>query len=306
MLRDDTDNRFLFGPTIFRLIPNNPDGGKALPTRVVGGVGPFDFSGAAVPAAVTITLKIDNTEISDTLDLSALTLGAVTAAELVTAFTAASISGYTASVESGTNRFKIVKTTPGSARYLQIGGEVGLYAGMPGPIIVSDNQKSIAFENINKDSEVIETIDSNGLSTSINTDGYPTGATVTITNANYDLALTKAVVGGELVDDGFTEELYESPGASTEKPIFTIETINSMWSKDANQAGNQVGYRWRRYNNCKGITGGEAGDRNFQDGVLTITAVPYRDPITGTKDVKVYSEQKLTTTEYEALHFETV
>lgn len=303
MLRESSI--FKFGPTIWRYIPNNPDGSVNSPARIVSdGAGPFDFSDAAVPAAVTVTLQLDNgVVLSDTLDLSAFTIGAVTAAQLATAWTAASISGWTGTVEGTTGYFKVAKTTPGSARYAQVGGELALYTGMRATIITSDNQKTIAVEAINKDAEVIETIDSNGLSTSVNTDGYPTGATITITDAAWDQTLKAAIEGGVFVDDGFTDPVYESPGPSSPKPIFTIETINSAYLKDANQASDEAYYVWRRYKSCKGIVGGEAGDRNFQDQVYTITAVPYRDPVTQVKDTKVYTEQKLTVAEYEALHF---
>src|SRR6478752_5942455 len=110
--------QFKFGPTFCRFIPNNPDGGVTGPTRIVSdGAGPFDFTDVVSDAAVTIGLKLDNGAVlSDMLDLSGVgDISAVTVVELVTAFTAASISGYTASAEAGTGYLKIVKTTPGSA-----------------------------------------------------------------------------------------------------------------------------------------------------------------------------------------------
>lgn len=307
MLRENAATRFKFGPTIFRLIPNNPDGGVTSPARVVSdGPGPFDFSGAVSLAAVTVTLQLDNGAVlNETLDLTtAVDDEAVTAAELATAWTAASVSGWTGTVEAETGYFKVAKTTPGSARYAQVGGELATYTGMRATIIVSNNQKSIAVEAVNKDSEIIETIDSNGLSTSINTDGYPTGATITLTDASFDQEIKALIEGGTFVDDGFDAMVYESPGPASVKPEFTIETINSMYARDANQASSEANYVWRRYKSCKGIVGGEAGDRNFQDQVYTITAVPYRDPLTGAKETKVYSEQILTVSEYEALHFD--
>lgn len=305
MLRDNVATRFKFGPTVFRLVPNNPDGSVNSPSRVVSdGPGPFDFSGAASASAVKLTLKLDNgAVVNETLDLSGFTINAVTAANLATAFTAASIAGYTGTVEAGTGYFKIAKTTPGTERHLQVGDEVATYTGMRATIIVSDNQKTIAVENVNKDSETIETIDSNGKVTSVITDGYPTGATITLTDATFDQAMKVLVEGGTLVDEGFTAPVYKGPGADSAKPEFAVETINTMYAKDTNQATNEAAYVWRRYKSCKGQVGGEAGDRNFQDQVYTITAVPYRDPVTGVKDTQVYSEQVLTVAEYEALAF---
>lgn len=309
MLRENNATRFKFGPTVFRLIPNNPDGSVNSPSRVVSdGPGPFDFSSAAVPAAVTLTLKLDNgTVVNETLDLSSPApvggISSVTAAELATAFTAASVTGYTGTVEAGTGYFKIAKTTPGAARYLQVGGEIADLTGMKATIIASDNQKSIAVEYTNKESETISTIDSNGKETSILTDGYPTSATVTITDASFDQAVKVLIEGGTLESDGFTAKKYKSPGADSYKPEFAVETINALYAKDTNQITNEANYVWRRYKSCKGSLGGEAGDRNFQDQVYTITAVPYRDPVTGVKDEGVYTEQVLTVSEYEALAF---
>lgn len=305
MLRDNAATRFKFGPTAFRLIPNNPDGSVNSPSRVVSdGPGPWDFTDAAVDAAVTLTLKLDNgAVVNETLDLSAFTITAITAANLAAAFTAATVSGYTGTVEAGTGYFLIQKTTPGSARYLQVGGEIADLTGMRATIITSDNQKTIAVEYVNKDSETISTIDSNGKETAVITDGYPTAATITLTDATFDQAIKVMIEGGTLVTDGFTAKKYKSPGADSVKPEFTVETINSMYAKDTNQATNEAAYVWRRYKSCKGMVGGEAGDRNFQDQVYTITAVPYRDPVTSVKDTEVYSEQALTVAEYESLNF---
>lgn len=304
-LRATTATRFKFGPTICRFIPNNPDGGVTGPTRVVSAThGPFDFSAAVVPAAVTVNIKLDNgTVINETLDLSGVgSLAAVTVAELATAWTAASVTGYTGTAESVTGFFKIAKTVPGTARYLQISGEVALYTGMTATIIPVDTQKSIAIDQVNHDSERIETIDSNGKVTAVITDSYPTGATLTVTDSAYDQNLRALVEGGTLVTvSGFTAKQYKSPGPASVPPVITIETFNRLYVRDDQQETNISGYVWRRYQSCKGVASGEPGDRNFQDGVYTLGAVPYRDPVTGTKDLFVYTEQILSTAEYATL-----
>ncbi len=305
MIRENPATRLKFGPTAFRLIPNNPDGSVNSPSRVVSnGPGPWDFTDALVDSAVTLTLKLDNgAVVNATLNLSTYTITAITAANLAAAFTAALIPGYTGTVEAGTGYFLIQKTSPGTARYLQVGGEVADLTGMRATILTSDNQKTIAVEYVNKDSETIETLDSLGRVTSVLTDGYPTGATITITDATFDQAMKVLVEGGTLVADGFTSRVYKNPGVASLKPVFTVETINSMYAKDSNQASNEAAYTWRRYKSCKGVVGGESGDRNFQDQVYTITAVPYLDPVTNVKESNVYSEQVLTVAEYEGLRF---
>jgi len=304
-IRANTSTRYKFGPTFCRFIPNNPDGSINSPSRIVSdGAGPFDFSDVVSDAAVTITLKLDNgVVLSDTLDLSgAGDIAAVTVAELVTAFTAASISGYTASAEAGTGYLKIVKTSPGSARYLQIGGEVAEFAGFTTTIIPVDTQKSIAVANTNHDSERIETIDSNGKVTAIVTDSYPTGAQLTVVDSAYDQNLRATIEGGTFVDGGLTARKYQSPGPSAKKPIVTVETFNGLYAKDDSLETALLGYTWRRFQSCKGTFGDETGDRNFQDGTFTLAATPYLDPVTNVKDDFVYTEQILTVAEYQALH----
>ncbi|HKM05864.1 MAG TPA: hypothetical protein VJ869_02640, partial [Sphaerochaeta sp.] len=62
--------RFAFGLKYVRAYALNPDFTKATPARTIGGVGPFDMSGASAIAAVPLTVKIDATEYDVTVDLS--------------------------------------------------------------------------------------------------------------------------------------------------------------------------------------------------------------------------------------------
>jgi hypothetical protein len=57
-LREDA--KFEFGPVFWRLMAKNPDGSIPTPSSVLGGVGPFDFSGAESEGAVQVIVKIDN------------------------------------------------------------------------------------------------------------------------------------------------------------------------------------------------------------------------------------------------------
>jgi hypothetical protein len=309
-LRESTATGFLFGPTICRFIPKNADGGYADPTRVVSSTsGPFDFSDAAVPAAVTVTLKLDDaTAIAETLDLSAVAdIAAVTVAELATAWTAASVAGYTGTAEAVTGYFKIAKTTPGTAKYLQIGGEVALYTGMPVAIIPVNTQVSVAIEQVNKDGERISIIDSNGLETAVITDTYPTGANITVTDSVYDQNIRALVEGGTLETvAGYTNKRYQSAGPGSTPGDFVFEAFNSMYARDDSQRSNIKSYRWRRYKAVKGYNGGESGDQAFQTGVYTLAAVPYLDPITSVKETFVYEEYILTPAEFTALKVKSV
>ncbi len=52
--------RYSFGLDFFRAMRQNDDLTNPTPDRIVGGIGPFDFSGYATPAAVPLTIKFDN------------------------------------------------------------------------------------------------------------------------------------------------------------------------------------------------------------------------------------------------------
>jgi len=309
-LRESTDTGFLFGPTICRFIPKNADGGYADPSRVVSSTsGPFNFSAAAVPAAVTVGIKLDDaTPIAETLDLSAVvSISAVTAAELATAWTAASVTGYTGTVEAVTGFFKVAKTTPGTAKYLQVTREIALYTGMPVAIIPVNTHVSVAIEQVNKDGERISIIDANGLETAVITDTYPTGATITVTDSAYDQNIRALVEGGTLETvAGYTNKRYRSAGPGSIPADFVFEAFNSMYARDDSQRSNIKSYRWRRYKSVKGYNGGESGDQAFQTGVYTLGAVPYLDPVTGVKESFVYEEYILTPAEFAALKVKSV
>lgn len=310
MLYEDADFGVKFGPTFCRFVPKNADGGLAGPTRVVSSsAGPFDFSDAAVPAAVTVTIKTDNgAVVNETLDLSAVgNIAAVTVAELATAWTAASVTGYTGTTEAGTGYFKVAKTTPGTSKYMQVGGELALYTGMPLAIIPVNTMISIAIEQVNKDGEVIEVVDARGKTTSKNTDTVPTGANITVTDSTFDPAIKALVEGGTWeVVAGFTNPQYNSAGQDSIPNEFVFETFNERFAAGANKQNNIKDYVWRIYRAVKGSMGGEAGDNAGQAQVANLSAVPYRDPLTGLKEDRIYSEIILTTTEFAALHVEEV
>lgn len=304
-LRDTSTTRYEFGSEFVRIIPNNPDGGVISPTRVVSASdGPFDFSDAVLASAVTISIKTDNGSwVNDTIDLSSVSaIGAVTVAELVSAITTAAVTGLTASAEANTGFLKLALTTPGSAKYFQVKGEIADYTGMTAEIIPVNTQVSVAIEPTNKDSERIETTDSHGKITAILSDGYRQGATITVTDTAYDLALKKLLEGGTLSTvAGYAAKQYTAPGPSSVKPVVTIESFSAQYVKDDNQESNIVGYIQRKFKSCKATVGGVTGDRNFQSGVYTLMSVPYRDPISGVKDTSDMIEQVMTTAEYAAL-----
>jgi hypothetical protein len=97
------------------------------PSRVVGGTGPFDFSGYATPAAVPLSIRFD-TEVVMTFNLNVsgipgVVITAVTAAQLAALINAAGYVDILASVEAVTDRLMIEDTSTGVAHtFIQVYG----------------------------------------------------------------------------------------------------------------------------------------------------------------------------------------
>jgi len=307
-LRDASTTQYEFGPCLALVRPNNPDGGEISVSRVVSdGAGPFDFSSAAVPASVTISIKTDAADwVDDTIDLSAVgDIAAVTVAELVTALTTAAVTNLTAEAEAVTGYLKLSLTTPGSAKYFQVKGEVAELTGMGygyGAVVVAVNtQQSIAREPVAVDSARIEITDAKGKNTAVVSDGYNTGMTYTLVDTARD-AFLKAIVEGGLfqVDTEFAADKYLAPTSDDVKPVLTIEYYQGLYTKDDNQESNVMGYTRYKAKSVKGTVGGLTGDRNIQAYTYTLNATGYQDPLTGSKST--YEEQdELTVAEFTAL-----
>lgn len=298
------------GPVIFaRLRANNPDGGIPLVTRTVGGIGPFDFSDAVNPAAVTIQIKTDNGSwVNDTIDLDdeLIDINAVTVAQLFAAINASSVTNLTASAEAGTGRIKLVLTTPGSAKYLQVRGEVAKYAGFGYGYTTEfrklDTLASLAVADVNHDSERIEWVDGDGEVSAIVTKSYKTGATLTLTDNALDLNIKAVSEGGTFVDDGYGDDGYYDPLPSAEKPSLTVEWFAEVYASDDNNQGDVLGYIWRRANAVKHTaTSDNPGDRSAHQIGYTYSAVPYRDPLGVAAKEPAVKTQFLTVAEYLAL-----
>jgi hypothetical protein len=307
-IRSASDTKFLYYPVFYRVLQHSADGGKTLPTRVVSSTkGPFDFSSAALPAAVTLQVKTDNGAwLNKTINLSAPApaggISSVTAAELVTAITAASVTGWTASVEAVTSLLKMALTSPGTSKYVQIRGEVADITGMRAQIFKGDTQKSVAVTPTIVEAERLETMDSLGKKTTVIAGAYRTGCVPIIEDTAMSKELRAAIEGGLLtVIAGYTAKQYAAPGADTIQPIVGIESFFAMFSKNDNQATLPVGYLWLRHDSCKGVFGALTGVRNAQTWTYTFDAVPYRDPVTGNVDATDEYSQELTTSEYAAL-----
>jgi hypothetical protein len=304
MLRDD-GAEFEFMPKFARVLVNNSNGSFPSAASLLSGVGPFDFSSAESDGSVPVKVKIDNAdEIDANLDLSAASdISAVTVAELVTAWGAvATATGITGSSDTATGRFKLAKTSLGSAKYMQVWGEfarlAGFGYGFGNRIVKINTQQSVGYEPVQVDSARIEIVDSNGLKSAVLTDAYRTGATIALADAASDQLLKAILTGGAY--DEVTGVLEEALPSSI-KPTFTLEWFSAKYSKDDNQEANLLGYLKRRSQSCKVTSvAGIAGDRNAQPKTYTIGVTPYRDPVTGVRTTDT-TETPLTVEAYEAL-----
>lgn len=251
--------------------------------NIVGGAGPFDFSSlTATKTAIPIFFKVNDLDVvSETFDLTAAAfLNAVTVDELVTALTAASITGWTFSKDSTTGRIKMVNSTTDAyvqvygigARLMKIGQGWGIKA------IKSDTFQSLSESPTMKEDTTQTVTDANNKDTEVIIPGYVKGWSGTLVDTSEDFELMELVEGGTLSTDGKT---YNQPTSSSKKPMFEIETYGAYYSRGTNYEETIVAYRHSHYKMCKG----SLGEKNFQAGFTTssyaITGTEYKPKGTG-------------------------
>lgn len=286
----DVDARYEFSVLGVKIWPLNADFSTTLPLNegnlsslvAIGGVGPFDFSGVSTPAAVPMTVKIDNgTPETQTIDISgAGSQSAVTATELAAAIEAANAAagfvGVTATVTN--SRIQIAVDTVTTQKYIQVYGEAarigefGQGAGLQA--IILNTQQSVSVDPTQQDSETIEVVDSNGKTTSIITDSFRNGFTGTLTDTSIDLALRAILTGGTLSESG---TFYSVPNSESIAKYFAMEMVKSIYSRGTNKEQDLVGYFMHRFYTAVASRGGDAGDRTFQNQVYNITGTEYKD-----------------------------
>jgi len=290
-LRNDAD--FVTGVKTSKIIPKNTDGSTALPypgkTEVVAfsGLGPFDFSGASVITAVPLTIKINNVAETKAVDVdaSSAAIGAVTAAELATAITAATFTGVTAIID--TRGYCEILNGAGDAEtdYIQVYGECATIAefgyGYGLQFIQLDTQKSFPMIPTNVDDESIETIDSNGKKTKVITPGYRDGLTATLVDSAVDNELRALLTGGSWNP---TTKEFVAPLDDVVRPLLSIETLSLKYLKATNQKGDYIGAKLTRaFNMSSKEDSSGTGDNNFQDMSYSFTGTPYTDPETSVR-----------------------
>jgi hypothetical protein len=265
-------------------MPHNPDGTIPTVSRVLGGVGPFDFSKAVTPAAVTIKWKVDaGVEQADTIDLSAVgSISAVTLTELVAALVATTLTGLTASKDATTNRLMLALTTPGTAKWLQVYGEVAKYAGIGqgygAKWIKLDTAQSLAEEPTLKADETKTKTDANGKDIEVIVDGYRKGAAYTLIDLAHDNNLRAAMTGGVYDDTTAGAETFEEPTIDSAKPTFFFEAYYAAYREGTNKQKDLVGYVKRLIRSAK-CTSAKPATRQLDlaEWTYAITSTAYKN-----------------------------
>jgi hypothetical protein len=269
-----------FSLTDVLVIPLNDDLSQPTTTNIIGGVGPFDFSGASAPAAVPLKLRIDTGAVETvTVDISgAVSTSAVTVAELFAAINAASPTDVTASAEAGTGRLKLAYSGAGSPTRLQVYGEcaeLGLIGQGKGVrIVYSDTLVSASINPILKDGGTFTTTDSNGIDTEVLGDGYRKGNSGTLTDNSMDYLLRSVIEGGTYDE---TNGIYAAPTSETRKIYFKTEMYHARYQVGLNKEADVSDYIKEELFSCSGTYGERTRSRGFTDCIYNYNGTTYRD-----------------------------
>jgi hypothetical protein len=285
------------------ITPLNDDLSQPAIDNIIGGVGPFDYSGAVDPSAVEFISKIDSGA-AETVTLDFVTppvadINAVTVAEIVAAIVVAAPTDLTASVDTD-GRLKIVYSGAGSPSVLQVYGEAATTAligqGKGVKLVYSDTMQSFTDNPNLKDEEAFTTTDAKGVDTEVLSDGYRKGVAGVLTDTAMDYELRSIVEGGTIDANG----AYSVPTSTDRKIYFKIELYSGQYLVGTNKEADLVGYIKEEIFSCKGTFGDRTRERGFVNAVYNYSATSPRD-IDGniTSDTV---ETPLTVSEHEALN----
>ena len=284
------------------ITPLNDDLSQPSPTNIIGGVGPFDFSGATI-AAVPLITKID-TAAAETVTVNltpAVDDEAVTVAELVTAINLAAPTDITASAEAVTGRLKLAYDGAGSPERVQVYGLLATTAligqGKGIKIVYSNSMQSMSLSPVSKDEETFTVTDAHGTDTEVMSDGYRKGCTGTFIDTVADWEL-KSIVEGGTYDPVAID--YEAPTSLTKKTYFNIESYSMLYNVGTQKEADLVGYIKETVYSAKGTFGDKNKAREFATNTYNFTATSWRDANAVLKgDLK---EAQLSVSAYEALN----
>ena len=299
--------KYVFGVLWMRLQALNDDLTIVTPDRVIGGIGPFDFSGEADPSAVEMSIKLDNGSVeTKDVDVSgAVDVSAVTVAELYAAINAAGFTDITASIEAVTLRLKIAYTGTDTVSYIQVYGDCAEIAligqGFGSQFVNSNTIQTLTITPTRKDGETITITDAQGIDTDVLTDGYRKGFTGSFVDTAIDMRMLRLIEGGNYDE---TTGIYTDPTSEDQKIYFSMELFFGMYSQGENKEADLVGVLRKFAKSCVGNEGDSTHERNWNAGNFSFTATTYKDEsntIEGASD-----REELTVEEWEALDVENV
>ena len=238
------DAKYDHGLTCILFQMRNDDQTEALPANTIGGVGPFDFSAEADPANIPMSFKID-TDAAIDIDLDfvtpgAVSISAVTVAEVFAAINAESPAGITASAEAVTGRLKIVAATGTRLQVYAVAAEISMIGqGYGTRIVITNTMENLVTTPNQKEDEIHTVIDSNGVETEVIIPGYRKGVNGSwIDNAN-DYLIRRIFEGGTI--DGTTGK-YSAPTVATIKGAFIIEFYVGVYLVGTNKKADLQSY----------------------------------------------------------------
>lgn len=299
--------KYVFGILWVRFLALNDDLTIATPDRIIGGIGPFDFSGEADPSAVEMTIKLDNgAEDTQDVDVSgSVSVSAVTVAELFAAINLAGFTDITASEDATTGRLKIIYSGTETIGYMQVYGrcaEIGLIGqGFGCQFVNLNTPQSLTITPTRKDEERITITDSQGIDIEIVTDGYRKGFTASFIDTAQDLRLLRLVEGGSY--DSATG-IYTDPTSEDVKIYFSMEHFHGIYSEGESKEADLIGVLRKFAKTCKGNEGDATHERNWNPANYSITATAYKDENDALEGAS--EREELTVEEWEALDVENV
>ena len=309
---------FGYGLHYVRMFALNDDNTIPSPTNILGGVGPFDMSGASAIAAVPFTIKIDgDTAIDLTADLSvavdpaeeAPVQTAVTVAEVVAAMTVSfaaeepAVATPIASEDVTSGRLKLNDATEGAIA-LQFYGELAelcmIGQGFGIKYLVSDTIRTMTESAMRKAGETIATTDAWGVDTTVVTDGYYKGFTAPIVDTAEDWEMYALCEGLTLdASDGIS-----SPTSETVRPMLGVQVFYAKYLQGENRESELTGYRQIDYKYCKGIGGDKTHERGFSDSTYTLEGTTHRNSAGAMQSA--WDKKELTVAAFDALLIESV
>jgi hypothetical protein len=297
------DALYAFSMTEALVTPLNADLTEPAADNIIGGIGPFDFSGVADISAVPFKSKIDGGAIETvTVDLSAAAdQSAVTVDELFAAINVSTPTDITAAKDGTTGRLTL--TYGGSGSVVQIWGNAATIAeigqGVGVRIAYSNTMQSVTDTPTLKDQETITVTDSNGVDTEVIADGYRKGTSGTLTDTAVDYLMRAIVEGGTYDED---EGTYDVPTSLSDTIYFKLETYGALYQVGTSKEADVVKYLKTEVFSCSGTFGDRTRERGWTNSVYNYTATTTRDENGNvTPDSK---ETVLTVSEYEALSLE--